>query len=307
MADEAVKIEGQESQPNPANETKYSEYYALQDKGDGGNQSQKSEENDVKSEGAEKTQDAKPEPVKAPEQEQVQDKKPHIPDWQKRINKQTAIIKRQEAELAELKKWRESQAQPTKPKLTRDNFVTEEEWIDYKAEQKVKEILAKQQEETAKGQGEAEQKQKEVIEFQRKWANVVRSNFEGDEQGMREFLAKVQDPEITEGMDKDVHDYVESSPVGARLLDVLINRPDLVEQINGAKPVYKGEILRRLESQVYQFMQSKKGDTGKAKVPETKAPKPIGSISQEGSALDEETAQRVQYDNYMKKKHGYKT
>jgi hypothetical protein len=302
MTTENISENGTDSEPSPENQSKYADYYEInKEEPTDGNPEEPKVETKVEA-GSKSTQPAKVEPAKEPVQEKTA--KQHIPDWQRRIDKQTAIIKQQQAEMEALKK---SLAKPEKPKLKEENFLTKEEWIRHEARQEAEEVYnSKLAERDAESQ-KLYQEQAKQAEFAQSWAQTVQKNFEGDAEALEDFKALVRDPEATEHFAQEIHDFIESTPLGGRMLHVLLHRPDLVDQINNAKPIAKASLLLKLEAQTEAYMKQRtqpQAPQAPAVKPISKAPAPIGVFGTKGAALDEEGTDKAMYDKYMKAKFG---
>jgi len=305
MSTENISENGLESEPSPENQTKYADYYEIDKAQNQAGKSESGAAEEVADAGSKSTPTNK-EPAKEPVQEQPKPAKQHVPDWQRRIDKQTAIIKQQQAELEAVKK----SLKPQKPVMTKDNFVTEQEWIKHEARQEAENVynakLAERDEESRKV---TEQTAAETA-FRQGWVETVRQNFEGDPEALADFKAMTKSPEATDHFSQDIHDYIESTPLGGRMLHVLLHRDDLVDQINNAKPIAKATLLLKLENQVEAYMRSLKqpqpvqAQPAPVARPISKAPAPIGALDTRGAALDEEGTEKAQFNSYMKKKFG---
>lgn len=161
--------------------------------------------------------------------------------FRKQLQKQKS---KHEAEIEELKKGWESKFEEFKasmkpkeePKL-RDNFESDDEYIRYLAEQKVKGIMAERDAETArkaeedaKAKAEQEAYEADQAERGRKFEENVRNAFADGEQ-MAEFTKRVEKASangLAEVLDKSpiVSKFVFERPEGPRVLNKLLEDRD---------------------------------------------------------------------------------
>ena len=304
MTTENISENSTESELSPENQTKYADYFEInKEESTDGNPEINKVEN--KQNVGSQTNSTNKEPAKEPEQDKKV--KQHVPDWQRRIDKQTAIIMQQKAELEAVKK--SLVKAPEKPEMDKDNFVTEKEWIKHEARLEAEKVYERKLAERDDLSRKVYEQQASDTAFKQSWVETVKQNFEGDEEGLEDFKSLTKDPNATDHFSTEIHDYIESTPLGGRLLHVLLHRDDLVDQINNAKPIAKAMLLLKLENQIATYMSGKSAPIKEATPtvkPISKAPAPIGQMDTRGASLDEEGTEKAQYNAYMKRKFGVK-
>jgi hypothetical protein len=268
-------------------------------------------------------QEGKPEPkvekveVKADEKsksdEASNQKKEHEPDYVKTIKRQHAENKSLKARLSEFEQKLEALNAPKveTPKYKKENFASEDEYIEYIAELKAKELLDKERESYTKQQTQEAEAHQKAQEWQQTWTQTVQDNFKDDPQGLQAFVQKIQNPELTANFSPEIHSYIESAPLGygARLLDALIARPDLVDRVNRAHASIRPALLYDLEKELKTLFTAKPA-TAQAQPsqsvakPVSNAPAPTGGITARGATVDEGDKDNQAYDRYMRKRFG---
>lgn len=225
----------------------------------------------------------------------------HKPRWQKRIDKQSAKIKMLEAQLAQLNE--EKSKHKEMPKYKRDNFVTEEEYDEYN-DKRTESMFNKQLTERKERELLDAKRMAEDEAFNNNWQEKVNSNFEGDQEGYAEFAQLIkQNSKTINGWHQDIHDYMEATDVGPRMMQVMLIRPDIAEQMSNAKPIVRMKLLNKLESEIEAVMyQPRANQTTSAKPAVSKAPAPIGTVGTSGNVLSDDESEDVAYQRYMNKK-----
>lgn len=165
-----------------------------------------------------------------------------------------------------------------------DNFQTYEEYeealLDWKVEQKLKDVDAKRVAETTK----AQEKSAEQEHFSR--VNAVREKYDDFD----DVLSDVADIQPS----KAVTEFIMTSDAGGELLYALAKNPGELNRINSLPPAKAAVELARFEIKLSasQVKKSSKGEaeevakqpTAKAVISSTKAPPPIEAGSARGSA-----------------------
>lgn len=277
---DAMNESGVDLQPTPTNvDSKYADYVALnEDKSTEGKVDAPVEKVTVSNEDVKPSDSSTDKPTKE-----------HIPDWQRRINTLTRKNKSYESEMEALRREIQSLKQPKveQPKLTRDNFLTDDEWIDYKAELKARDVINKQMSEASQMRAERDSQYAQEQGFKQNWNQKVASNFADDQEGLSQLNELLHDAE--DNMHQDIHDYIEDSPIGPRMLHVLLLRPDLVERYNQMKSVTRGVALARLEDEIMGVLNGRTpvgAQPSKPTASVSKAPAPIGQVGTSGSSRD---------------------
>jgi hypothetical protein len=292
-----TNIESQDQQLIPKIADKYADYYDMNSETttDVGTSEVKVED---------KTE-VKPVDDKQPDDSSTPEEKPvHKPAWQKRIDKQTAKIKQLEAQLAEIQNVKANQKEL--PKYKRENFVSDDEYEQYRDQQLEANVNKKFTETQEKQIIEAKRAAEEEA-FNTTWQEKVKHNFDGDQEGYTEFAGLIrQNATAMSKWHQDIHDFMEGTDYGPRMMQVLFYRPDIIEQINTAKPIVRMKILNNLESEIATVLRQPKVAQQPAKPAVTKAPTPIGTVGSTGSVLSDDESDDVAYQRYMKKKFGGK-
>jgi hypothetical protein len=302
MTNEKVN-DGQVSPPLSQKSDKYAEYFELNPETD---EDVGTSEPEVKKAIEKAPADDKQIPQKEQsqaEESSTEEKQAHVPGWQKRINKQTAKIKMLEEQLAAIQEKKATQKEM--PKYTRENFVSEQEYEDWKdkvTDERVNRKFTEQQEQ----QLIQLKQQHEEEDFNNGWQERVAHNFDGDAEGYKEFAGLVQQKksELSK-WHQDIHDYMEGTEYGPRMMQVMFYRSDIVDNINRAKPVVRTKLLMNLESEIVNVMNglaSKPAVAPTVQPKVSKAPGPIGTVGTSNQVLSEDEADDVAYEKYVNKK-----
>lgn len=266
------QLTGPDSQPAPKNEgsSKYSDYYALNKESDGaGSPEGANEPTDPSIEGVKPGAKA-PDAKESPAQADPQPKKEKVPDWQRRISVLTAREKSQAAEMQELRRQvaelsrsrTEGQVQQPK-KLARENFLSDEEYLDHVADFKAEEKLNTKIQELQK-QGEVSRESEAAHrEFRSSWLQKVQSNFprEEDRREFGELLRGAKD-----NLHQDIHDFMQNSDVGPKMLRVLREYPDFAEALNKLPSSVRSTRLAQVEQTLYTELQQEYAAAAAAQV-----------------------------------------
>ena len=297
MTTEQTAIESKDLPLPPKSEDKYADYYEINNETttEAGTPEVK-----VPVETVEKPVDDKP-----PVDPSSTEKPVHKPNWQKRIDKQTVKIRALEAQIAELQKVKAQEKEL--PRYKRENFATDEEFEAHQDKIDDQRISSKLITEKEKDLVAAKTSAEEEA-FAINWQGKVENNFEGDPEGRAELATEIQNNAgKINGWHQDIHDYLEGSDVSPRMMQVLLLRPDIVDQIASSKPIIRAKLLGRLESEIEAVMSAKAVPPQAAKPAVTKAPAPTGTIGVGNSnVLPEDETEDVAYSKYMKKKFGGK-
>jgi hypothetical protein len=129
--------------------------------------------------------------------------------------------------------------------------------------------------------------------FRQHWTTMVESNF-GSPEDKAEFIQLVQNTPDT--LNKGIHEFIQNSDVGPRMLHAMLLRPDYVEALNKMPESVRTARLVQLETAIYTHLQgeSETQQTTQPSVPirqtaaqpqkASRAPAPIGSIGNNGSS-----------------------
>ena len=155
--------------------------------------------------------------------------------FQKQLKRNKRIVERLKRELDEARQQIQAlntQAQPNQQApvsdVTRNHFITDEEYMNYMAEQRAQQYVAQIQQQQA---AQAAQ-QKEVDDLTNSWNNKITESFKTEEElsDYKEAIsalgnpANVFRPEITK--------YIFDSSVGPKLLKYFADRPSAVNKVN---------------------------------------------------------------------------
>ena len=262
-ADEKLKSQNQDNRsPEPGNETDNSKNENANDEtkdesGDKSNEDSK----EINSENGDKKESETPkdnnEQNQKVDKSKLSDKEKMEYAFRKQYAKQESKFRSQleqlQKELQELKKGKE-------PKITRDNFESDEAYADWKLEQKAKELFEQQQNKLKE-----EYNAVQMIERQRgEVVNKVKSLFETpDELKLYNNMVKYA---IDNGLDDalkhenglDIKTFIDNSPIGPRVLQHLIGFPDKFNEIFYLDAIDKKIELRMLERELMHDIQMKK-------------------------------------------------
>jgi len=224
----------------------------------------------------------------------VDESQPKKSGYERRIGVLTNRNKMLEDRLAKLEA-----AQNQKPEkvLTRENFLTDAEYGAYKDEQLEKRILGKVQPQQQAPQDDG---------FKRSWNEKVNSTLNEDERGELFDLIGAYKDDPAFQIHEDLNEFFAHSPVGARAMLDLLNRPAVLQEINNMPAYQRYDALRTIEQGLTARTQ---------KVPQpakpvvSKAPSPIGTIGNTGMPAGIDTDQENdprQVQSYYMKRYGPK-
>lgn len=180
----------------------------------------------------------------------------HAEDLAERDKKYNELL----AQFEELKKTVAPKETPKK----REDFASDDEYIDYLTEQRVNKILAerdgkdaerraKEAEETKK----AKEQEAELVEAQQRWLGHVDKCFAGDEQRKEKFLSKIQYAtkngfgEILDNC-PPASDFLINHPNGPKVLEKLLNEKETFLRVfsENASPLDIYYELRSIEREL---------------------------------------------------------
>jgi len=294
---------GEASQPISQNRDEYADYYEINAEPSETAGTVTPEPAKVEEKPADNKPEAKPQASDlSPEKPQPQ----HVPNWKKKIDKQTKQI----AELrAELEKTKGSDGQK-QTKYTRENFVNDEEfeaWREKSVTQRIRDELKQEMLEKELQRAEQEKNEVEHEAFRESWQQKVKSNYDVNSTEFAEYTQIARNQDYLASLPEAVHDFVESTEYGPLMIHVLYYRPDLVTALANSKPIAQTRTLMRLESEIEAAYKGKASESKQVSAPApkkeipaiSKAPAPIGSIKVEGDTA--ETDDASEYARYVKK------
>ena len=311
---ETEREEGQQAPVSQQTPDRYAEYLELDADAEGnGNPPETSEENLEEGE-TEKTPAEAPKPKDgqkqnvAPAKKEGQDpgqQQHEEPAYVRKIRRQRAKIGELQARIEQLTTEKSKPA----PKYTRDNFVSDEEYEEWREQQRTNRIRTDLAIDSVNEQIQNLSAEAEDVEFRETWQEKLTRNFEGDEDGLKHYVETLHKlpPNY---LRPEIHEMVRSSEVGPRMLQVLGTYPHVAKELNAIKsPVVLGARLAKLESQVEYHLQRTRqqgrAPQGQLQQPQRqvpKAPPPIGSVG--GNHGASEVDEDVLYDQLRRKKFG---
>lgn len=180
----------------------------------------------------------------------------HAEDIAERDKKYNELL----AQFEELKKT----VAPKEPTKKREDFASDDEYIDYITEQRVNKILAerdgkdaerraKEAEETKK----AKEQEAELVEAQQRWIGHVDKCFAGDEQRKEKFMSKMQYA-VKNGFGEildncpPASDFLMNNPNGPKVFEKLLNEKETFLRVfsENASPLDIYYELRSIEREL---------------------------------------------------------
>ncbi len=198
------------------------------------------------------------------------------------------------------------------PKAKRENFVSDEEWINHQIKTGTEETTSRHMQELQRKQEEEQAHSQALNTFRQNWTTKVDSNFDNADD-KAEFIQLVQG--TPDNLHKGIHEFLQNSEVGPRMLHAMLLRPDYVEALNNMPDSVRTARLTQLETSIYNHLQN---EYAKQQQPQqtapsrqnatpkvSKAPAPIGSVGNSGSSVSPNDLPDIdQVMAYKKKKFG---
>jgi hypothetical protein len=224
------------------------------------------------------------------------------PHWKKQIDKQTRRIRELEEQIART----EAKTKQVKeePRHGPDNYLTEEEYRTAEAKRAAREGTYEAQLELQREELGRLAESTSETEFRGSWAERTDRNFDGDPEGRAQLAQLVRNNKTP--LHQDIHDFMDHAEYGPRTMQVLLLRPDIVANINRAKPIARYDMLTRLHREVESYMTA--GGSSQIAQPQaapaprkvSQAPTPLAPVGQAaGSPLnqdDEDEAYRARFE-----------
>lgn len=290
---------GLDHAPTPESNGKYAKYYELnKPKEEAGT----STETNAEKVNVEKVEAEKPKP------QEPKQKREWTKEDQHRVDVVTAQKKRQaEAHQRELQAVRDEmnalreeikgKSKPAEPEFKRENFASDEEYIDHRAEVKAKAATKAAIEEFQQQQRKQAQEQQDNGQFRNSWTAKVNANFP-DANERAEFVRMLDGAPDT--LTPDVHEFVQFSDVGAKMLKAILGSPGMHDALMSAPASVRAVRLGQLENAIYDRMGQASAPVAPA--PQVKkvsqAPAPIGQIANVGSSSPVELSTSEQVRAY---------
>jgi len=301
VQDENVSVD---SELTPENQDRYGEYYKLnkEESTKAGTEVEEVAQEEMQSSGEEVESEVESTNV-GEAKEEANDAEPaskRKSGYQRSIDRLTRQRNQEKETVADLrrrlKEATEAQAEPVK-KLTPDNFLTNEEYVEAVADQRSKATLAEYQKNFNIESLNQEITNVKNKEFSDNWNEKVTESFpvEEDKKAFNQLVEQHGDL----GLPKDVHDYLDYSADGPKLYTVLALRPDVLANIMSKSESVRVRILGDLEKVINQTPVS----SPETKPQTTNAPAPIGDV-QSNSSGKSAKSDADQIQAYLKGRYG---
>lgn len=239
--------------------------------------------------------DVKPEEVVKPEVVKPVEVKEHQDRGaEKRIRELTRARKEADERFEMLQKQFDEfkKVKPTGPQVTKDSFNSEEEYLDWKLDQRDAARLEKQNE-SAK---QVETSNKANEEFRNSWNARVNDNFKTPEEVERfSEITKEYSHEISKAR-PEIHTYVQHSKNGPLVLQMILENEEIYS-----------ELQKRPKDMVFQAMNNLEANILASRIPKkvSSAPAPVGKIDNKIDIVTspDDLDEASWYDNYHKTKN----
>lgn len=263
-ADEKRKSQNQDNRsPEPGNETDNSKSENANDEtkdesGDKSNEESKESNSANGDKNESETPKDKNEQNQKVDKSKIGEKEKMEYSFRKQYAKQEGKFRSQleqlQRELQELKKG-------NAPKITRENFETDEAYADWKLEEKAKELFEQQQNKLRE-----ESNAMQMIERQKgEVVNKVKSLFESPDElklyndMVRYAMDNGFEDALKHDNGKDIKKFIDNSPIGPRVLQHLIGFPDKFNEIFSMDDSIDKKVeLKLLEKELLHDIQMKK-------------------------------------------------
>lgn len=210
--------------------------------------------------------------------------------WERSLKRTTRQRNEAREEAAELRrrleKYESANNQPIEPKkFSRESFKSDEEYWNYLAENKAKEIVSQQLAEREKQTNESLEEIQARTRFEKEWYNKAKEAL-GSDEATKQYLDLVKESHATglaEEIPQDVYAFLENSEIGALLHSILLTKDDIRNRIVNAHESYRPFELYDLQSRIIAGRQNVQEPQKKV----TQAPAPVGNPTVSGSAVDE--------------------
>lgn len=180
--------------------------------------------------------------------------------FQKQLKRNKRTIERLKKELEELKaeaskQLQSSQSQKTENEnpykdinITRENFTSEEQYLDYLATQKAQDYLSKQEAQRT----EQERTQKTVESLTKTWTEKISKEFSTAEEmnDYQEAISSLGNP--SKVMRADLVEYIFKHDKGPKLLKYFADRPAAIAKVNSMHPYDMVDALKQITNYVSQ-------------------------------------------------------
>lgn len=190
----------------------------------------------------------------------------------KRERRKAGRLEREVEEMrARLAQIEAAKEQPQKPKerYRKEQFKSEEDYLDYLVNERLQEVAIRTAEEQQKQTALRQQYESLAADWNRK----ITDNFP-DPQSQQEYAKALQElGHPGEVFDQRINEYIFRNPVGPKMLQYLSGRQELIEQLNS---MHDWDLAGSLQ-QIAQYVSARQGSAPAA--PRTsKAPAPQGRL-----------------------------
>jgi hypothetical protein len=303
--DPSAQIQTAQSQ-NQAGDDQYAKYFKMNGLDEGGNPLETTDPEATAERAINKDQAQPAEPQKAKPEQQAEQPRQKQSGHERRIEVLTARTKqdkekigRLESEIAKLK-----EAKP-QPKLSRDHFATEDEYEDHRDAVRKEDLKREVRLENLQEQLE----ETSASNFKQTWTQKVSAFYQAPEdvQRYRQTLQWAKANGVNPH--QDVHDYVQDVEVGPVMLEYLLSNPQVLNAINGSKPVVRASRLMQLEQAILQSLQSPPSEQPQSRTPQTqqrvsRAPDPVGQVGNGGAPASSDGDTVAEVRRYKQQTYG---
>jgi hypothetical protein len=297
---------GVETEPTPETQSRYADYYELNaDESKEAGSSEDKEEVSTEEPVGDKSEEVAPEPESLGSDESTDEtaKDSDKPSegkksgWQRsvdRLTRQRNSEREKNAKLADRIKELESQ-KPKETKVSKDSYLTDEEYQDARLEAKLEDKLAEKDRQSEISRLKQETESSAAEGFGERWHIKVEEAFPDPE--MREDYNKLINS-VDYTPSKDVHEFLDDSVKGPQILAVLKANETVRSQVENSGMLKKASLLGQIEANLMAM------DTESPEQPKetTQAPNPTGDVSSSSDAVSGDDANAV--DQYYRRKYG---
>jgi len=218
---------------------------------------------------------------------------------ERQIGRMSRQMEAMQAHMQQLMQYQQQQPQMQHSKPTKEQFASEEEYLDWAVSERLREMTA----ESSKEHQQVQAQRQQYTELANSWNEKIRANFPdaASQAAYAEALEDLGHP--GEVLDKRVNDYIFRSPVGPKMLAYLSQHPEAIPQINSMHDWDLATSLQRLASHLSAKQpQAAQQQPGKPK-PVSKAPAPQGKLGagKKGSVQDGSTMTQSEVMAYYRK------
>ena len=297
---------GVETEPTPETQSRYADYYELNadEAKEAGTSADETTESKEETAG-DKSEVVEPEPESLGSDEGKEEaaKESDTPSegrksgWQRsvdRLTRQRNSEREKNAKLQERIKELESQ-KPKETKVSKDSYLTEEEYQDARLDAKLADRLAERDRQNEISRLKQESENVSTDGFGERWQIKVEEAFP-DPEMRADYNKLISSVDYTPS--KDVHEYMDDSPVGPQIMAVLSANESIRSQVENSGLLKKASLLGQIEAS----LMSENTESPEKPNETTQAPKPTGDVSASSDGVSGDDASAV--DQYLRRKYG---